>query len=109
MSLRYMECFRRILERQTTCSLSLSNTPRAVKANKTAMADRYFPNEMPIFVPENQTKEEPALDRQTPRDPLTTLLHLPYSSLSQTLKTSALNLKDTVILSTNFCIVNIFL
>ncbi|PON87734.1 LanC-like protein [Trema orientale] len=62
------------------------------------MADRFFPNVMPDFV-----AEEP-VDNTTPseagQESLTNLLSLPYKTLSHRLKTSALDLKQTVVRET---------
>lgn len=53
------------------------------------MVDRFFDNVMPDFVKEKKESE-------AGRDSLMNLLALPYSSLSQQLKRSALDLKETV-------------
>ncbi|XP_057797341.1 lanC-like protein GCR2 [Salvia miltiorrhiza] len=53
-------------------------------------ADRFFPNEMPAYIPETQSA--PAAD-----DSLTKLLHLPLKILSDRLKKDALDIKDTVV------------
>ncbi|KAL5736268.1 hypothetical protein ACOSQ2_031056 [Xanthoceras sorbifolium] len=56
-----------------------------------AMADRFFPNELPDFVPETTTTS-------TTKDSLTNLLLcLPYKTLSDTLENSALSLQQTVV------------
>ncbi|CAN6558083.1 unnamed protein product [Malus baccata var. baccata] len=58
------------------------------------MGDPFFPNEMPDFV------AEPPADAgasQRPTDSFMELLHLPYKTLSDTLKSSALDLKETVL------------
>lgn len=57
------------------------------------MADRFFPNEMPDFA-EEVAEEEPASD--FPNDSLTKLFSLPYKTLADILKSSALDLKQTV-------------
>ncbi|KAK3427028.1 hypothetical protein EUGRSUZ_F03336 [Eucalyptus grandis] len=57
------------------------------------MADRYFPNPMPDFVPE-ASAEDAAAERA--KDPLSKLLYLPHAALSEKLKKAALDLKDTV-------------
>ncbi|KAH9608105.1 hypothetical protein KSS87_011062, partial [Heliosperma pusillum] len=56
------------------------------------MADRFFPNEMPEYIPE--------ASMNTSRDSLTKLLHLPYQKLCENLKKSALNIKDNVVKET---------
>ncbi|KAJ8438248.1 hypothetical protein Cgig2_030613 [Carnegiea gigantea] len=62
------------------------------------MADRFFPNTMPDFMPEASAIGEAAPQA---RDSLTRLLYLPYKSLCQILKKSALDLKDTVVRETS--------
>lgn len=52
------------------------------------MADRFFDNVMPDFVKEKES--------ESGGDSLRNLLAMPYSSLSQQLKRSALDLKETV-------------
>ncbi|KAI3466131.1 hypothetical protein Pfo_022794 [Paulownia fortunei] len=59
------------------------------------MADRFFPNEMPDYIPETQPVEPVAAS-----DSLAKLLHLPYKTLSEWLKEAALDLKDTVVKET---------
>ena len=54
------------------------------------MADRFFPNEMPDFVAET------IVTGGTTKDSLINLLSVPYKTLSDKLKTSALDLKETV-------------
>ncbi|KAK9674445.1 hypothetical protein RND81_12G232900 [Saponaria officinalis] len=61
------------------------------------MAERFFPNEMPEFIPESSLNTSTVIQNE---DSLTKLLHLPYKSLSKTLLNSALNLKDTVVKET---------
>ncbi|XWS52036.1 hypothetical protein CRYUN_Cryun11dG0032800 [Craigia yunnanensis] len=58
------------------------------------MADRFFPNEMPDFVAET------TVTGGTTKDSLTNLLSVPYKTLSDKLKTSALDLKETVVRET---------
>ncbi|KAM0997746.1 hypothetical protein ACFX2C_007597 [Malus domestica] len=61
------------------------------------MGDPFFPNEMPDFV------AEPPADAgasQRPTDSFMELLHLPYKTLSDTLKSGALDLKETVVRQT---------
>ncbi|KAL6543254.1 LanC-like protein gcl2 [Orobanche hederae] len=58
------------------------------------MADRFFLNEMPDYIPESPTIQSSASDS------LTELLHLPYKTLSELLKKAALDLKDTVVKET---------
>ncbi|KAI3473831.1 hypothetical protein Pfo_027988 [Paulownia fortunei] len=73
------------------------------------MADRYFPNEMPDFVPENpkiieeEVKEKHGRIESHPQgtqDSLLRLLSLPYSTLSQQLQRAALDLKETIVVET---------
>ncbi|KAL8167313.1 hypothetical protein V2J09_008812 [Rumex salicifolius] len=66
------------------------------------MADRFFPNEMPEFIPETPLDEPtPESSAHTSRgDSLTKLLHLPFRSLSQQLLNSATEIKDTVVRET---------
>ncbi|KAK6142580.1 hypothetical protein DH2020_022928 [Rehmannia glutinosa] len=73
------------------------------------MADRYFPNEMPDFVPENpKLLDEEVKDKhgrieihpQGTQDSLVKLLSLPYSTLSQQLQRAALDLKETIVVET---------
>ncbi|KAK9938175.1 hypothetical protein M0R45_014929 [Rubus argutus] len=61
------------------------------------MADRFFPNKMPDFV-EEVAEEEAASD--FPKDSLTKLFSLPYKTLADVLKNSALDLKQTVVMQT---------
>ncbi|KAM1356669.1 hypothetical protein ACFX13_031492 [Malus domestica] len=61
------------------------------------MADRFFPNEMPDFLAEPPPD---AAAPESPKDSLTGLLHLPYRTLSDILKCSALDLKETVVRQT---------
>ncbi|XP_018851069.1 lanC-like protein GCR2 [Juglans regia] len=61
------------------------------------MADRFFTNELPDFVEE--TAENEAASERT-SDSLSKLLHLPYRSLSERFKTSALDLKEAVVRET---------
>uniref|UniRef100_A0A2N9IIM2 LanC-like protein GCR2 n=1 Tax=Fagus sylvatica TaxID=28930 RepID=A0A2N9IIM2_FAGSY len=58
------------------------------------MADRFFQNEMRELVAEDEAASERA------KDSLTKLLHLPYKTLSQRLKISALDLKQMVVRET---------
>lgn len=53
------------------------------------MGDRFFPNEMPYYIPETQSAAAAA-------DSLTRLLHLPLDTLSERLKRDALDVKDKV-------------
>lgn len=57
------------------------------------MGDRFFPNEMPDFVSETTAEEILA---ESSEDSLLKLLSLPYSSISEKFKRSALGLKETV-------------
>ncbi|KAB1210006.1 LanC-like protein GCL2 [Morella rubra] len=66
------------------------------------MADRFFPNVMPDFVPESATEiqeeAEPALPAS--QDSLMKLLSMPYPSLSERFKRAALDLKETIVVQT---------
>lgn len=68
---------------------------------KREMGDRSFPNEMPDYIPETTTTavDETVTERNN-KDSLTKLLSLPYNILSQRLKASALDVKDTVVRET---------
>ena len=57
------------------------------------MGERFFPNEIPEFLPEDAGEEETI---STHKDSLTKLLSLPYRSFSKKLQRYALSLKDTV-------------
>ncbi|XAR56560.1 hypothetical protein NMG60_11037098 [Bertholletia excelsa] len=61
------------------------------------MADRFFPNEMPDFVPETKL-DEPASVRTG--DSVAKLLSLPYKAVSERLKRAALDLTETVVRET---------
>ncbi|KAH7844733.1 hypothetical protein Vadar_031101 [Vaccinium darrowii] len=61
------------------------------------MADRFFPNEMPNFVPETPA-EQSASERSG--DSLTKLLSIPYNSVADRLKRAALDVKETVVKET---------
>ncbi|KAI8557772.1 hypothetical protein RHMOL_Rhmol04G0035800 [Rhododendron molle] len=72
------------------------------------MADRFFPNEMPDFVPETPAEEQSAFE--TSGDSLTKLLSLPFNTVADTLKRAALDAKETVkspspLLYSKFCLV----
>lgn len=58
------------------------------------MADRFFPNEIPAFIPETPGTVSVSGE---PKDSLAKLLQLPYEILSERLKTAALDLKETVL------------
>ncbi|XP_019153773.1 PREDICTED: lanC-like protein GCR2 [Ipomoea nil] len=58
------------------------------------MADRFFPNEMPNFIPETAEAEELAEKAQ---DSLTKLLHLPYKNVAKKIQKSALVLKEKIV------------
>ncbi|XVF70343.1 hypothetical protein PTKIN_Ptkin11bG0154300 [Pterospermum kingtungense] len=60
------------------------------------MGDRFFPNEMPDFVAETTV----TVPGGTTNDSLTNLLSLPYKTFSDKLKTSALDLKQTIVRQT---------
>ncbi|KAL2472656.1 LanC-like protein GCR2 [Forsythia ovata] len=64
------------------------------------MADRFFPNEMTDFVPETPVKEPAAASSEGAKDSLTRLLHLPYKTLSESLKKEALDLKESIVKET---------
>ncbi|CBI28768.3 hypothetical protein VitviT2T_017735 [Vitis vinifera] len=63
------------------------------------MADRFFPNVMPDYV-----AETPPTQEETPpqggEDSLIKLLSMPFSALSQRLKRTALDLKETAVIET---------
>ncbi|CAN1159859.1 LanC-like protein GCR2 [Linum perenne] len=61
------------------------------------MGDRYFPNQLLHFEPESGTEEEEA---HRINESITKLLSLPHPTLSQILKRSASDLKDTVVMET---------
>ncbi|KAJ4975584.1 hypothetical protein NE237_000690 [Protea cynaroides] len=60
------------------------------------MADRFFHNEMPDFVPE--ATEETAVEDVA--DSLLKLVSLPYSTLAQRFMRAALDLKETIVMET---------
>lgn len=60
------------------------------------MADRCFVNEMPDFIPETAVDKESTAGE----DSLTKLLSLPYKKLSEKLKRTAFDLKETVVRET---------
>lgn len=68
------------------------------------MADRFFPNEMPDFVAEAPLEESSSSERA--KISLTKLLSLPYKTLSDRLKSSAMDLKERVLL--NLCAIPSF-
>lgn len=68
------------------------------------MADRFFPNEMPEFVPEATVDESSTKGGE---DSLLKLLSLPNNALSHIFKQSALDLKQLVL--TNSSDLNLFL
>ncbi|GFY80788.1 G protein coupled receptor [Actinidia rufa] len=61
------------------------------------MTDRFFPNEMPDFVPETPVEQA---ESEITGDSLTKLLYLPYKTVAERLKRSALDLKQTVVKET---------
>lgn len=68
------------------------------------MADRFFPNLMPDFVAETPSPppaptDEEQIVAQGSEDSLLKLLSLPYPTLSERFKRTALDLKETVHLS----------
>lgn len=67
------------------------------------MADRYFPNVMPDFLAENpqiiEEKQHEIIPQGT-QDSLLKLLSLPHSILSEQLKRTALDLKETIVVET---------
>ncbi|KAL8046533.1 hypothetical protein ABFX02_08G183600 [Erythranthe guttata] len=67
------------------------------------MADRYFTNEMPDYIPPENPSAAVESAAASVSDSLTKLLHLPYKTLSKRLKKSALDLKDTVVKETWVC------
>lgn len=71
------------------------------------MADRYYLNVMPDFVAENsqiiEEKQQEIISQGT-QDSLLKLLSLPHSILSEQLKRTALDLKETVISISIYCL-----
>ncbi|KAH7512510.1 hypothetical protein FEM48_Zijuj12G0098300 [Ziziphus jujuba var. spinosa] len=63
------------------------------------MADRFFPNDMPEFVAEAPLGDTSSSSERTEIS-FTKLLSLPYRTLSDTLKKSAVDLKETVVRET---------
>lgn len=59
------------------------------------MADRFYPNEMPEFI-----KEEEPPPPETTANPLTKTLSLPYNLFSDQLKRAAFDLKQTIVSET---------
>lgn len=64
------------------------------------MADRFFPNDMPDFVAE-VPPDEAGSPSERAKTSLAKLLSLPFRALSDTLKSSAMDLKERVLL--NLC------
>lgn len=62
------------------------------------MADRFFPNEMPDFVAE-ALLEESSSSAERAKMSLTKLLSLPSKTLTDRLKSSAMDLKERVLLN----------
>jgi hypothetical protein len=60
------------------------------------MADRFFPNDLPPFMEETTLEEATSSQTPTPHS-LTSLLSLPYTTLTSKLQVSALHLKQSVI------------
>lgn len=60
------------------------------------MGDRFFPNVMPDFIAESTTETQEQEVSTAAHDSLTKLLSLPYHSLSERFKRTALDLKETV-------------
>lgn len=81
-------------------SLSLFLACSRRELSSSSMADRYFPNAMPDFVPEASGDDAGA---GSAKDSLSKLLHLPHATLSEKLKKSALDLKDTVLPHLRYC------
>ncbi|XP_052206420.1 lanC-like protein GCL2 isoform X2 [Diospyros lotus] len=63
------------------------------------MADRFFPNQMPYLVEEEEERDQGTLALDS-RDSLLRLLSMPLSALFERLKRAALDLKETVVLKT---------
>ncbi|KAA8526849.1 hypothetical protein F0562_008922 [Nyssa sinensis] len=61
------------------------------------MADRFFPNEIPDFIPETAVEEAASV---TTGDSFAKLLSLPYKTVADRLKRAALELKETVVRET---------
>ncbi|KAI4322658.1 hypothetical protein L6164_022330 [Bauhinia variegata] len=67
------------------------------------MADRFFPNTLPDFVPEttpSTPQEQEEAVTVSDGDSLMKLLAMPYPSLSERFKRAALDLKETILLET---------
>ncbi|XP_009767466.1 lanC-like protein GCL2 isoform X2 [Nicotiana tabacum] len=64
------------------------------------MADRYFPNTMLVFVDETTVQQS---FPEGAKDPLSKLLHLPYRTVCQKLKSAAQDLKETIVKETWVC------
>ncbi|KAG2717294.1 hypothetical protein I3760_03G168300 [Carya illinoinensis] len=64
------------------------------------MGDRFFPNVMPDFIAESTTETQEQEVSIAAHDSLTKLLSLPYHSLSERFKRTALDLKETILLET---------
>ncbi|KAL5730228.1 hypothetical protein ACHQM5_003076 [Ranunculus cassubicifolius] len=60
------------------------------------MADRYFPNDMPNFIPESK---DPPISEGI-HDSLSQLLSLPYSTITERLKQTAMYLKQMIVRET---------
>jgi hypothetical protein len=60
------------------------------------MADRFFPNDLPPFVEETILEEATSSQTPTPHS-LTSLLSLPYTTLTSKLQAAALHFKQSVI------------
>ncbi|KAK9268763.1 hypothetical protein L1049_000525 [Liquidambar formosana] len=100
---RHLSLSREPLLPHTPDSLSRSDQPRRNPflerkgEREREMADRFFPNEMPDFEAET-TIDETSSERI--KDSLTEVLSLPYKTLSEKFRRSALDLKDTVVRET---------
>ncbi|XP_028761635.1 lanC-like protein GCL2 [Neltuma alba] len=63
------------------------------------MADRFFPNVLPDFVPEASQEQQDAVSVSA-QDSLTKLLAMPYAPLSERFKRAALDVKETIAVET---------
>lgn len=92
-----------LLCHSTVNPLPISSNNDQGKSKK--MTDRFFPNEMPDFVPEEEAggtdkQGEIRTVAQGTHESLSKLLSLPYSTLSQRLQRAAIDLKETIVAET---------
>ncbi|KAL9251564.1 LanC-like protein [Drosera capensis] len=84
------------MSNQTPTISEKKRKQRAVSSSS-EMGDRCFHNEMPPLFPQASSLPFPS---QVPEDSLTGLLYLPFDSLCEKLKTSAMRLKELVVRET---------